>query len=119
MTGRGNSHQPIVRDDKDHARFLATLAQMIDRYGRLYQAYCLMDNRDHLLVDIPRPTLSQGMRQLNGVYVQAFNRRHGRVGHLFEDRFRAILVEKDAHLSELCRSVVLNPVGAKLATHAG
>ncbi|MGE3151480.1 MAG: transposase [Nitrospiraceae bacterium] len=108
-----------MRDDNDCARFLTTLVQMIDRYGRLYQAYCLMDNRDHLLVDIPRPTLSQGMRQLNGVYVQAFNRRHGRVGHLFEDRFRAILVEKDAHLSELCRSVVLNPVGAKLATHAG
>jgi hypothetical protein len=76
-----------------------------------------MDNHYHLLLETPQPNLSRGMRQLNGRYTQAYNRRHRRVGHLFQGRFTAILVEKDAHLLELCRYVVLNPVRAKLATH--
>ncbi|MGH7830282.1 MAG: transposase, partial [Candidatus Binatia bacterium] len=67
----------------------------------------------HLLVETPKANLSLGMRQLNGVYTQAFNRRHKRVGHLFQGRFKAILVEKEAHLLELCRYVVLNPLRVK------
>ena len=76
-----------------------------------------MDNHYHLLLETPKANLSQGMRQLNGRYTQAFNRRHQRVGHLFQGRFTAIVVEKDAHLLELCRYVVLNPVRAKMVTH--
>ena len=69
-----------------------------------------MDNHYHLLVETPKANLSLGMRQLNGIYTQAFNRRHRRVGHIFQGRFKAILVEKEAHLLELCRYVVLNPL---------
>jgi REP element-mobilizing transposase RayT len=76
-----------------------------------------MDNHEHLLLETPSPNLSQALRYLNGVYTQAFNRRHRRVGHLLQGRFKAILVEKDAHLLELCRYVVLNPVRAKRVTH--
>jgi REP element-mobilizing transposase RayT len=117
VTSRGNARQDIVADDRDRAQFVTLLAHVIDRFGWLCHAYCLMDNHYHLLVETPQPNLSLGMRQLNGRYTQAFNRRHRRVGHLFQGRFTAILVEKEAHLLELCRYVVLNPVRAKLVTH--
>jgi len=71
-----------------------------------------MDNHYHLLIQTPEGNLSKGMRQLNGVYTQASNRRHLRVGHLFQGRFKAILVDSDAYLLELARYVVLNPVRA-------
>jgi putative transposase len=77
-----------------------------------------MDNHYHLLAETVEPTLSRGMRQLNGVYTQGFNRRHRRVGHLFGGRFKAILVKKEPYLLELCRYVVLNPVRAKLVRAA-
>ncbi len=117
VTSRGNARQDIVADDHDRATLLTLLAHVIDRYGWRCHAYCLMDNHYHLLLETPSANLSQGMRQLNGRYTQAFNRRHQRVGHLFQGRFAAVLVEKDAHLLELCRYVVLNPVRAKMATH--
>lgn len=117
VTSRGNARQDIVADDRDRSQFLALLAHVVDRYGWLCHAYCLMDNHYHLLIETPQPTLSLGMRQLNGRYTQAYNRRHARVGHLFQGRFTAILVEKDAYLLELCRYVVLNPVRAKLVSH--
>jgi putative transposase len=69
-----------------------------------------MENHYHLLVDTPKANLAIGMRQLNGIYTQAFNDRHKRVGHLFQGRYKAILVEKESHLLELCRYVVLNPL---------
>jgi REP element-mobilizing transposase RayT len=117
VTSRGNARQDIVADDRDRAQFLTLLAHVIDRYGWICHAYCLMDNHYHLLLETPQPNLSLGMRQLNGRYTQAFNRRHRRVGHLLQGRFTAILVEKEAHLLELCRYVVLNPVRAKMVTH--
>lgn len=118
VTSRGNARQKIVRGDADRAWFLAVLGQVVARFGWRCHAYCLMNNHYHLLVETPRPTLSVGMRQLNGVYTQTFNRQHHRVGHLFQGRFKAILVEKDAHLLELCRYVVLNPVRAGLVQRA-
>jgi REP element-mobilizing transposase RayT len=117
VTSRGNAQQNIVADERDRTTFLTLLAQVIDRFGWLCHAYCLMDNHYHLLLETPQPTLSRGMRQLNGRYTQAFNRRHRRVGHLFQGRFTAILVEKESHLLELCRYVVLNPVRAQMVTH--
>jgi putative transposase len=78
-----------------------------------------MDNHYHLLIEIPKPNLSLGMRQLNELYTQSQNRRHRRVGHLFQGRFKAILVEKESHLLELSRYVVLNPVRAKMVKHPG
>lgn len=117
VTSRGNARQDIVADDRDRTDFLSLLAHVIDRYGWLCHAYCLMDNHYHLLIETPQPNLSLGMRQLNGRYTQAYNRRHERVGHLFQGRFTSILVEKEAHLLELCRYVVLNPLRAKMVTH--
>ncbi len=92
--------------------FLATLEQVIAQFNWVCHAWCLMDNHYHLLIQTPDGNLSKGMRQLNGVYTQASNRRHRRVGHLFQGRFKAILVDSDAYLLELSRYVVLNPVRA-------
>ena len=117
VTSRGNARQAIVVDDLDRSQWLSLLAHVVDRFGWLCHAYCLLDNHYHLLVETPQPNLSLGMRQLNGRYTQASNRRHARVGHLFQGRFTAILVEKEVHLLELCRYVVLNPVRANMVTH--
>lgn len=90
----------------------------MNRFGWLCYAYCLMGNHYHLHVETPKPNLSEGMRQLNGVYTQRVNHRHGRVGHLFQGRHKAILVEKEICLLELARYVVLNPVRAGLVKRA-
>ena len=117
LTSRGNAQHDIVVDDRDRVQFLSLLAHVSERYGWRCHAYCVMDNHYHLLIETPQPNLSLGMRQLNGRYTQTYNRRHERVGHLFQGRFTAILVEKEAHLLELCRYVVLNPVRANMVTH--
>jgi len=114
LTSRGNARQNIFEEDDDRQRFLTILADTVKRCRWLCHAYCLMGNHYHLLLETPEPNLSRGMRQLNGVYTQAFNRRHDRVGHVFQGRYQSILVEKDAHLLELCRYIVLNPVAAGL-----
>jgi REP element-mobilizing transposase RayT len=113
LTSRGNARQKVYFSDTDRALFLETLAQVVSRYGWICHAYCLMANHYHLLVETPKANLSIGMRQLNGIYTQSFNRRHRRVGHLFQGRFKAILVEKESYLLELCRYIVLNPVRVK------
>jgi len=113
ITSRGNERKAIFRDDQDRKMFLTTLEDVTHRYNWLCHAYCLMENHYHVLIETPDGNLSIGMRQLNGVYTQRFNMRHGRVGHLFQGRFKAVLVQKDSHLLEACRYVVLNPVRAK------
>lgn len=113
LTSRGNARQKVFFTDTDRGLFLDTLSQVVSRYGWICHAYCLMANHYHLLVETPKANLSLGMRQLNGMYTQSFNRRHNRVGHLFQGRFKAILVEKESYLLELCRYIVLNPVRVK------
>ncbi len=113
VTSRGNERREVYRDDEDRRLFLATLGRTVARWRWAVHAYCLMGNHYHLLIETPEPSLSRGMRQLNGEYTQAFNRRHGRAGHLFQGRFKALLVEKEGYLLELCRYVVLNPVRAR------
>lgn len=113
VTSRGNARRAIFRDDRDRARFLSTLKRVTDQYRWLCHAYCLMNNHYHLVVETPEGNLARGMRQLNGVYTQAYNRRHRRVGHLFQGRYGAILIQKEGHLLEVCRYVVLNPVRAR------
>lgn len=115
VTSRGNARRKIFLDDADREAFLATLAWVIERFKWICHAYCLMDNHFHLMIETPDANLSRGMRQLNGVYTQGFNRRHRIVGHLFQGRFKAILVERDSFLLELARYVALNPVRAKMA----
>lgn len=118
LTARGNARQPIYLDDIDRNAFLGIYAEAAARFGWRAHAYCLMDNHYHLLVETPAPNLSRGMRQLNGVYTQRFNRRHGRTGHVFQGRFKAILVDREAYLLELARYVVLNPVRAGMVRRA-
>jgi putative transposase len=117
VTSRGNERKPIFKDDTDRELFLDVLSQVTARFHWLCHAYCLMDNHYHLVIETPDGNLSKGMRQLNGVYTQAFNRHHHRVGHLFQGRFKGILVQKDSHFFEVCRYVVLNPVRAKAVKH--
>ena len=114
ITSRGNEKKAVFKDDQDRDLFLKILAQVNKRYHWLCHAYCLMDNHYHLLIETPDGNLSLGMRQLNGVYTQAFNKKRARTGHLFQGRYKAILIQKDSHLLEACRYVVLNPVGARL-----
>ncbi len=114
ITARGNARQAIYEDDTDKSAFLGTLQTVAERANWLCHAYCLMENHYHLLIETQDANLSEGMRALNGRYTQAFNRRHGRVGHLLQGRFKAILVERESYLLELCRYVVLNPVRAKM-----
>ena len=119
ITSRGNARQPIYKDDKDRETFLELLGSVVKRYRWLCHAYCLMGNHYHLLIETPDGNLSQGMRQLNGIYTQHFNRRHGRVGHVFQGRFKAIVVDRDSYLLELCRYVVLNPLRAGVVGSPG
>jgi putative transposase len=119
ITARGNARAKIYTDNADRAEFLAILGSVIRKYNWLCHAYCLMDNHYHLLIETPDGNLSLGMRQLNGRYTQAFNRRHRRPGHVFQGRFRGILVDKDHYLLELARYIVLNPVRAGTVSRPG
>ncbi len=84
VTARGNARNAIFLDDEDRALFLGCLGEVVARFGWLCHAYCLMDNHYHLLIETPEGNLSLGMRQLNGVCTQHFNRLHGSVGHMFQ-----------------------------------
>jgi REP element-mobilizing transposase RayT len=110
VTSRGNAKQAIFIEDGDRERFFDVLTIVVERFNWFCHACCLMGNHYHLLIETPDGNLSKGMRELNGVYTQGFNQRYRRVGHLFQGRYKAIIVEKDNHLMSLCRYVVLNPV---------
>jgi len=112
VTSRGNAQASIFLDDIDRSTFLAVLELTMRRFNVICHAYCLMTNHFHLLLETPDANLSKAMRQFNSVYTQAFNRRHGRVGHVLQGRFKSIVVDRDAYLLELCRYIVLNPVRA-------
>ncbi len=118
VTARGNEKRDVFRDDADRELFLSTLARTVGLFRWTLHAWVLMGNHYHLLVETPEPTLSRGMRQLNGLYTQAFNRRHRRSGHLFQGRFKSILVHRETHFLELARYIVLNPVRLGVARSA-
>ena len=114
VTSRGDGREDIYLSDDDRQAWLETLAHVCDRFNWVCHAYCQMSNHYHLVVETPDANLSKGMRQLNGVYTQRFNRSHQRVGHVFQGRFKAVIVEKDSYLLELARYVVLNPLRARM-----
>lgn len=118
LTSRGDRREPIYADDADRLLWLDVFGEVCDRFNWRCHAWCQMGNHYHLVVETAEANLSRGMRQLNGVYTQAVNRRHGRIGHVFQGRYKAILVEADAYLVELSRYVVLNPVRAGLCGDA-
>jgi REP element-mobilizing transposase RayT len=117
VTTRGNARGKIFFSDEERHLFLSILISVVHRYHWICYGYCLMDNHYHLLIETLEGNLSLGMRHLNGLYTQQFNRQHHRIGHLFQGRYKAILVEKERHLLELCRYIVLNPVRAKRIKH--
>lgn len=119
VTSRGDRREPIFEDDTDRAGLLTVLGQGLQRFDACALAYCLMGNHYHFVLHTRQANLSQLMRHVNGVYTQAFNRRHGKVGHLFQGRFKAILVDQDAYLLEVCRYVELNPVRAGMVSEPG
>ena len=109
VTSRGNERKSIFKDDEDRMFFLDILKKVNDKYNLLCHAYCLMNNHYHLVIETPDGNLSKGMKQINGVYTQTYNKRHNRVGHIFQGRYKAILIQKESHLLEVSRYVVLNP----------
>jgi putative transposase len=114
VTSRGDRREPIYRDDDDRRAQLDVIALAAERFDAQLLAYCLMGNHYHLVLRTRHANLSRLMRHVNGVYTQAFNHRHGLVGHLLQGRFKAILVDRDAYLLALCRYVERNPVAAGL-----
>jgi REP element-mobilizing transposase RayT len=118
VTARGNARQPIFRDDDDRRAFVENLGRVCERYSWRIWAWCLMDKHFHLLLETAQATLSRGMREVNGVYTQAFNRRHRRVGQVLQGRYKAVLVDKERYLLEVSRYVVLNPVRARVVRSA-
>jgi REP element-mobilizing transposase RayT len=119
VTSRGDRREDIYRDEEDRRIWLDVMAEVCLRFNWRCHAWCQMDNHYHILVETIEGNLSQGMRQLNGVYTQRTNRRHGLHGHLFQGRYKAILVQKDTYLLELSRYVVLNPVRALMVNDLG
>lgn len=119
VTSRGDRREPIFVDDADRLAFLDVLELGCERFEAEVHAYCLMGNHYHVVVATPQGNLSALMRHLNGVYTQRFNRRHGKVGHVFQGRFKAILVDRDAYLLAVCRYVDLNPVRARMVAAPG
>jgi len=114
VTTRGDRREDIYLDDQDRLDWLDVLALTCQRFNWVVHAYCQMTNHYHLLIETVDGNLAKGMRQLNGVYTQRFNKRHDQVGHLFQGRYKAILIQKDSYLLELSRYVVLNPIRAQM-----
>ena len=116
ITSRGDRREAIFADHDDRQCLLAIIEQAMDRFDAAVMAFCLMGNHYHFVLHTRQGNLSRVMRHVNAKYSQAFNRRHGLVGHLFHSRFKAILVDRDAYLMELCRYVELNPVRAGMVS---
>ncbi|MCX7635078.1 MAG: transposase, partial [Syntrophales bacterium] len=116
VTSRGNGRQAIFLDDADNLKFLELLGKTVDRFRWVCHAFCLMVNHYHLMIETPDANLSKGMHHLNTTFCLAHNKRHQRVGHLFQGRFKSIVVDREHYLLELARYVVLNPVRAGMVT---
>jgi REP element-mobilizing transposase RayT len=114
LTSRGNERRPIFRTNRDRQAFLDFLGVAAKRFGWSVTAWVLMTNHFHLVIQTPQPNLSRGMHWINGTYAAWFNRVHKRCGHLFQGRFKAFLIEKEAYFAEVLRYTVLNPVRAKM-----
>lgn len=114
VTAHAVADAVLFATDGDRAHFLELLGRVVRRRAWLCQAYCLLTTHLHLLLETPDPNLSHGMHWLSGSYAQEFNRRHGRFGHLFADRFHSVTIANDGHLLEVARYIALNPVRAGL-----
>jgi putative transposase len=118
VIARGNERKAVFRDDRDRQEYLDRLIRCRDRFGLRVLAFCLMGNHLHLAVERGPAKLSRVMLALQSSYTQWFNRRHGRVGHLFQGRYKALLIEKDRYLLALVRYIHRNPLEAGLSARA-
>lgn len=112
LTSRGNERKDIFRSQRDREKYLSYLRSASERYQAVIHVFCMLSNHYHLLMETPKGNLSQIMRHINGAYTTYFNVKRGRAGHLFQGRYKAILVEKDEYAKELSRYIHLNPVRA-------
>ena len=119
VMARGNNKQDIFLREEDAELFLEIVAQAVTRYGIVIHAYCLMINHFHFLIETPQGNISELMKDISQSYTQLFNKRHQRVGHVFQGRYKSRLIEKDAHLLEVSRYIVNNPVRAGLVKATG
>ena len=110
VTGRAPTGRKSFKDRTDYRAFLNVLNSVAARFGWLIHSYALLENHYHVVVEVPHSNLSRGMRQLNGVYTQHYNRRHLGEGPVFRGRFKSIVFEKDLYLLAICRHVLLNPL---------
>jgi len=119
VTARGNERKEIFFAGHDYAKFMDYLRETRDRYHFLLHCYVLMPNHYHLLIETPEGNISQVMHRLNASYTGYINRTRQRTGHLFQGRYKAILVDRDNYLLELSRYVHLNPVRAGMVSNPG
>lgn len=119
VTSRGDRRALIYLDDTDRAFWMQVLADVCARFHFVVHSFCQMGNHYHLLLETEQANLSRGMHQLNGIYSNYFNRRHDGVGHVFQGRYKAILVQKESYLLELARYIVLNPVRENIVAEPG
>jgi REP-associated tyrosine transposase len=117
ITSRGNEQKAVFKTRNDRTKFLEYLESSSERYDAVIHAYCMMDNHYHLLLETPSGNLPQIMRHINGAYTTYFNVKRDRSGHLFQGRYKAILVDRDEYAKELSRYIHLNPVRAKIVEH--
>ena len=117
ITSRGNERKAVFKSVRDREKFLSYLGSATERYAAIVHVYCLMDNHYHLLMETPAGNLSQIMHHINGAYTTYFNATRERVGHLFQGRYKAILIEADEYAKELSRYIHLNPVRAGMCAH--
>ena len=119
VINRGNHRERLFKSARDYEKFVQYLEKAAVRYALIVHTYCLMGNHYHLLVETPEPNLSMTMQWLNVSYATYFNRKQDRNGHLFQGRFKAILIEADAYLNHLSRYIHLNPVRAGIVERPG
>jgi putative transposase len=118
VLNRGHRQEPIVKDERDKERFISCLSRMAGQFNVLVHSYCLMTNHYHLILETPEGNLSRAMQWLNVSYAAYYNRRHHYAGHLFQGRFKAVLVDAGEYLEALSRYIHLNPVRAGVTSHA-
>lgn len=115
VMSRGEHGRPIYEDERDRDNFLEIVAEVVEHFNWRCYAYCLMPRFYQLEIQTPDANLSAGMRNLNGMYTQAWNRRHGRGGRLFQGRYRSLVIDPESYLLQVARQIVLNPVQEGLA----
>jgi REP element-mobilizing transposase RayT len=119
ITSRGNERKAIFKDESDYLKFLDFLAELPKRYGVVIHGYVLMGNHYHLLAETPKGNITKAIHYLNAAYTGYFNRKYERAGHLFQGRYKGLVIEKERYLLSVSRYIHLNPVKARMVERPG